>query len=263
MRKFFSAKLKFQGLVTDHGLVAEIWCFHRHDPASISGWEPKPAPSRCRPRPPEITGVKTLCFQGSGAGSIPGQGTKTPRAMWCGQKKEMLCQHIFGYLSQKLNSNCFKGAEKEIIGPSNWKVQGMLGLAGARDSNECVRNPFGFLWNWFYSQAGAPCNVKMPTGNPRLVCWESRSLFPTVLAGVLGKPLKACNTPVRVAWAGSLHSNHRDRSWREVVNSRQLGVGRQKPRRLPSHSFSVEQIPSVLADSVLNLRSSRSQSGVR
>ena len=66
--KFFAAKPKFQGLVTDHGLVAEIWCFHCHDPASISGWEPKPAPSQCRPRPPEITGVKTLCFQCSGRG---------------------------------------------------------------------------------------------------------------------------------------------------------------------------------------------------
>lgn len=136
----------------------------------------------------------------------------------------MFRQYIFGYLSQKLNSNCFTGAEKEITGPPNWKVQGMLGLAGAKDS-ECVRNPFGFLWNWFCFQAGVPCSVKMPTGNPRLVCWESRSLLPTVLAGVLGKPLKACNLPARVAWAGSLHSNHRDWSCREVVNSRQLGGG--------------------------------------
>jgi len=166
--------------------------------------------------------------------------------MPCGvaKKKKMLCQHIFGYLSQKLNSNCFKGEEKEITGPSNWKVQGMLGLAGARDSNECVRNPFGFLWNWFYSQAGAPCSVKMPTGNPRLVCWESRSLFPTVLAGVLGKPLKACNTPVHVAWAGSLHSNHRDRSWREVVNSRQLGGGGRNHADCPHILFLLSKYPA-------------------
>ena len=40
-RYYSNPYCKKEALASD-GLVVRIWCFHHHDPASISGWEPKP-----------------------------------------------------------------------------------------------------------------------------------------------------------------------------------------------------------------------------
>ena len=49
-----------------------------------------------------------------GLGSIPGQGTKIPHAVWCGQKNKMI-EHLCEQGSPLIKQNYFKNALKLIM----------------------------------------------------------------------------------------------------------------------------------------------------